>query len=266
MGSGQAAKPRGRLLIVLLLFGLFAAICLGGIYAAGDLSRLQTDTTAEDSRSALRGVTVPGELDRALNQYPTNKLLRLVALANRDLNDIDAVTQRLLDEAASKPVRQLTDLGATSRNDLDTLRGDLKIVQANLSTLAPRYDALLKSARDKMENDAKSLNVRDDRLSSFMAMIDAQHADWIALTSKMLAARADYYDAYERCAALLVREFGIYKVVNGQFVFPFQSTANGYNRAASAMADAAKRISDLDGERSRLRQSELGRWKAFVER
>ena len=66
--------------------------------------------------------------------------------------------------------------------------------------------------------------------------------------------------------ALLVREFGIYRVTNGQFVFPFQSTADGYNRAATAMTAAAKRESELGDERTKLRQSQLSRWKGFVER
>jgi hypothetical protein len=64
--------------------------------------------------------------------------------------------------------------------------------------------------------------------------------------------------------ALLVREFGIYRVTNGQFVFPFQSTADSYNRAATAVTAAVKRSSELDDERKSLRQSQLGGWKAFA--
>ena len=46
-------------------------------------------------------------------------------------------------------------------------------------------------------------------------MIDEQDADMMALTSMVLAARAEVYSAYDKCAALLVREFGTYKVENG---------------------------------------------------
>ncbi|OAF15395.1 hypothetical protein AXW67_15535 [Bradyrhizobium neotropicale] len=253
------------MLLVLSLFGFFAAVCVGAIYYAGDLSRLQAVRSAEESRAALRDVTDPAELDQAIKQYPSNRLLRLVALANEDVNDIDAAARRLLDEAAARPLPMLGDLGTASRNDLDALRRDLKTAEANVATFAPRYDALLTSARENVEKDVRSLNVGDERLTSFMAMIDEQHGAWTALTSNMLIARADYYNAYEKCVALLVREFGIYRVTNGQFVFPFQSTANGYNRAATAMTDAAKRSSELDGERASLRQSALSRWKAFVE-
>lgn len=60
-------------------------------------------------------------------------------------------------------------------------------------------------------------------------------------------------------------EFGIYKVKDGQFVFPFQLTADNYNRAAAAMMAATKRIAELDDEMTALGPSQLNRWKAFVE-
>jgi hypothetical protein len=264
--SDQTAKPRGRLVIVLLFLGLFAAICLGAIYYAGDLSKLQTVVSAQETRTALRDVSDPDQLDQAIKLYPSNKLLSLLALANKDAIEIDAAARKLLSDVEPRSLPKLSDLGAASRSDLDALRSDLKTAESNAASVAPRYVAQIKATRDQLENDARSLNVGDDRLSAFMAMIDEQHAASTALTSKELASRAEYYNAYEKCVALLVREFGIYRVTNGQFVFPFQSTADGYNRAATAMTAAAKRESELGDERTKLRQSQLSRWKGFVER
>lgn len=65
--------------------------------------------------------------------------------------------------------------------------------------------------------------------------------------------------------ALLIREFGVYKVANGQFIFPFQSTADGYNRAATAMTAAANRAAELEDEGKSLRQSQFAKWKTFVD-
>jgi hypothetical protein len=79
-----------------------------------------------------------------------------------------------------------------------------------------------------------------------------------------LAARAEYYSAYEKCAALLVKEFGSYKVTNGQFIFRLQPTADSYNAASVAMAAATKRIADLEEERGALQQAQFRRWKSFV--
>jgi len=80
------------------------------------------------------------------------------------------------------------------------------------------------------------------------------------------AARAERNAAYDKCVALLVKEFGFYKVTNGQFIFRAQSTADSYNAAAVAMAAAAKRLTELDEEATALKQVQLKRWKDFAER
>src|SRR6266446_3054202 len=77
-----------------------------------------------------------------------------------------------------------------------------------------------------------------------------------AVTSRLLPARADYYRAYENYVAVLVREFGAYKVVNGEFIFPFQHVVDRYNVAAEAMTVAAKRVNDLEAERRSLLKSQ----------
>ena len=80
----------------------------------------------------------------------------------------------------------------------------------------------------------------------------------------MLLARADFYRAYEKYVAVLVGEFGVYKVVNGQFIFPFQVTVNRYNVAVQAMTAAAKRVAELEQERKGLWKSQQLRWVQFI--
>lgn len=263
--SDQNARPGRRPVVVLVLLSLLLGVCFGAMYYAGDLSKLQRDVSGEQARTALHDVADPDQLDQAVKLHPSNKLLRLLALASKDANEIDAAARTLLNETEPKRLPNLSALGASSRSDLDGLRRDLKTAESNATSLAPRYAALIKTIRDQLEKDARSLSRGDDRLSGFMAMIDEQHAATIALISRMLASRADYYSASEKCVGLLVREFGIYKVANSQFVFPFQSTADSYNRAAGAMTAAAKRTSELDEEATTLRRSRLSRWKALFE-
>ena len=105
----------------------------------------------------------------------------------------------------------------------------------------------------------------NDTLADFMAMIDEQHAEMTALISRVLASRAEYYGPNEKCVALLIRDYGSYKVVNGQLIFSAQSAADSYNGAAAAMAASAKRFVELEDERTALRQSQLNRWKNFVD-
>jgi hypothetical protein len=262
----QKTRMSGRLVLVLALLCILVIACLGLGYYVGDLARFQTVDPAKESLTALRGVNDPEQLDRVLKQHPSNKMLEMVALANRDLREIDAAARRLLNDAEPRDFLKPIDLSAYSRGDLDTLRRDVKTAQGNAATVTPRYIALVNDARAKLENDARLLDVENGTLSEFMTMINAQLAEMTKLASEVLAARAEYYNAYERCVAVLVREFGIYKVTNGQVIFPLQSTADSYNRAATAMDAAAKRIAELEDERTTLRRSQLNRWKSFVDR
>jgi hypothetical protein len=251
-------------LLVLWTFCIFAIICFGAAYYIGDLAKYQEAISAEESQTALRGVNDPEQLDQALKQFPSNSVLKLVALANKESIEIDTATQKRLDEVEPRGLPKPTDLGASNRGDLDAIRRDLKIAQSNATTFEPGYIALIKAERDKVETDARSLKVGNNTIAKFLAMIDEQDMEIMAVTSKMLAARVEYYSAYEKCTELLLREFGIYKVENGQFVFPFQYSADSYNRAAAAMAAAAKRIAELEDGRATVRQSQLNRWKAFT--
>ena len=141
----------------------------------------------------------------------------------------------------------------------------MKTAQGNAATVIPRYIALLNDERAKLETDTRLLGAESGAVSEFMTMINEQHAEMIALASKVLAARAEYYNAYEQCVAVLVREFGTYKVTNGQVTFPFQSTADSFNRAVTALNAAAKHIAELEDERTTLRRSQPNRWQSFVD-
>jgi hypothetical protein len=263
--SDQKVDIRRRPAFVLSLLCVFVIACLGLGYYVGDLSKFQTVNSATESQTALRGVSDPEQLDRLLRQYPSNKMLKMVALANKDSVEIDAAARRLLNDAEPRDFLKPVDLGAYSRGDLDTLRRDVKTAQSNVATVTPRYIALLNDERAKLENDTRSFDVENGTVSEFMTMIDEQHAEMITLASKVLAARAEYYNAYEQCVAVLVREFGIYKVANGQVIFPFQSTADSFNRAVTALDAAAKRIAELEDERTTLKRSQPNKWKTFVD-
>jgi hypothetical protein len=263
--SDQRADTRRRLALVLSLLGIFAIACLGVAYYVGDLAKFQAVNPARQGQTALRGVNDPEQLERVLKQHPSNRMLKMVALANRDSVEGEATARKLLNEAEPRDFLKPIDLSAYSRSDLDALRRDVKTAQGNAATITPRYIALLKDERAKLENDARSLDPETATVSEFMTMIDEQHAEMIARSSRVLAARAEYYNAFERCVAVLIAEFGNYKVTNGQVVFPSQSTADGFNRAVAAMEAAAKRIAELEDERTTLRRSQLNRWKSFVD-
>ena len=86
---------RANFLAIFFLCAL-VIVCLGGLYFAGDLSKFLRAYSVEESRTALRGVDDLEQLSQAMKQNPSNRILKLVALANKDSIEIDAAAQRLM--------------------------------------------------------------------------------------------------------------------------------------------------------------------------
>jgi hypothetical protein len=241
-------------------------VCFGTLYFVGDLARFQDAISAREGQAALGRVTDPEQLDRVLKQYPTNKILKIIALAKRDSAEMDTVVRGLLKEGDPRDLWKQTDLGASSRSDLEALGHDLKVAESNAKTLESRYLAVVKAERDKVEHDASVLVGRTNILPKFMAIIDAQHAGTKSLISRISVERLEYATAYEKCVAVLMREFGRYNVVNGQIIFQLQSTADSYNEAAGKMAAVASHLEELAVEGTTPKQFPLDRWKDLVSR
>ena len=235
-----------------------------GAYYVADLRRLQDMLAAREGQAALQGVTDPAQTDDALRQHPQNKFLQMMAMATRAADEADAAVEKLSNEVEPPANSKDINLGAASRSDLEALRRDLKAAEARATTFMPRYAAVLKTERDDVEKYALSLHLGKDAVSRFLDNIDQRHAEITAFTSRMLPARADFYRAYENYVAVLAGEFGSYKVVDGQFMFPFQRTVDRYNVAARAMTAATKRVAELEEERKSLRKSQQERWLQFV--
>ncbi len=102
-----------------------------------------------------------------------------------------------------------------------------------------------------------------DTISRLLDNIDKRHAEIAGFTSRMLSPRADFYRAYGNYFAVLVGKFGAFKVVKGEFIFPFQRTADRYNAAANAMTVAAKRVAELEEGKGQLKSQQQG-WEQFV--
>lgn len=257
------AKWRVRLAF-LSLFVVFAV----GAYFARDLGRLQQSMAVRESRTALQDVTTAKQTAEALNQHPQDKsqdksqeksldkFPQLLAMATKAADETNTAMDRLSNEIAPPGIAKNIDFyAAASPGDLDALRRDLKTAEANATTFLPRYVALLKAERDTVEEYLRA-NVDKGTAGKFLASIDKRHADITAFTSRMLAARADYYRAYENYVAFLAREWGAYKVDKGQFLFPLQYTYNRYNVVAGAMTVAANRVVELDREGKTLLTSQ----------
>jgi len=262
MPSDPNAKTRVRIAF-LCLFVFVIALSVGAYFIAG-LSKLQQSIAVREGQTALQGATDPGQIDEAIRQHPSNKFLQMVAMATRAANETSAAAEKLAGEVEPPAISRAINPGAASRNDLEALRRDLKAAEANATAFLPRYIALLKTERDNVEKYALSMHVEKDTVSRLLDSLDKRHAEITAFASGMSSARADYYRAYENYVAVLVEEFGSYKVVDGQFIFPFQRTVDRYNVAGHAMTVAAKRVAELEDERKRLLKSQQEGWERLV--
>ena len=262
MPSDPNAKTRVRIAF-LCLFVFVIALSVGAYFIA-DLSKLQESIAARESRTAPQGIADTGQIDEAIRQHPSNKFLQLVAMAARAANETSAAAEKLAGEVEPPAISKAINLGAASRGDLEALRRDLRTAEANATAFLPRYIALLKTERDKVEKSALSMHVERDTVGRLLDSLDKRHAEITAFASSMSSARADYYRAYENYVAVLVGEFGSYKVVDGQFIFPSQRTVDRYNVAGHAMTVAAKRVAELEEERKRLLKSQQEGWERLV--
>ena len=262
MPSGRNANARVPLAFLFLFVVMFA--CSVAAYFAGDLGKWQESIADRESRTALQGITDASQIDEALRQHPSNKLLQIMAMGTRAADETGAAIERLSNDVEPPTISRADNLGAASRDDLEALRRDLKTAEANATTFMPRYIAILKTEHDDVEKYALSLHAGKDTIRRLLDNIDKRHAEITAFTSRMLPARAEFYRAYGNYVAVLVGEFGLFKVVKGEFIFPFQRTVDRYNAAANAMTAAAKRVAELQGERKSQLKSQQQEWEQFV--
>ena len=262
MPSDPNANTRVR--IAFLSLFVFMIVFSVGAYFVADLGKLQQSIAARESQAALQGITDARQIDQALRQHPSNKLLQMMAMATKAADETNAAAEKLANEVEPPAISKDINLGAASRNDLEALRRNLKTAEANATAFMPRYIALLKTERDNVQKYALSLHMEKDAVSRLLDSVDRRHAEITAVTSRASSARADFYRAYENYVAVLIGEFGAYKVVNGQFIFPFQPTVNRYNVAADAMTVAAKRVAELEEERKSLLKSQQEGWEQLV--
>jgi len=176
----------------------------------------------------------------------------LPAMATQAANETGVAIDKLSNEFRPPTLSKDVNSSTASRPDLEALRSGLKTAEAHATAFMPRYTALLKTEHDKVENYARSSGADRAAVSRVLDGIDQRHAKITALISRMLAARAEYYRAYENYLDVLISSFGAYKIVNGEFIFTLQSTVDRYNVAAQAMTIAANRLAELEEERKKV--------------
>jgi hypothetical protein len=232
--------------------------------AGSNMGKLQEAIAVRDAKAALKGSTDPKQIDAALSQNPSNKFLQFMAMVKKASEETDALVTKLSDDIEPPSLSKDIDFSLANRKDLELLRADAKVAEENVTAFMPRYAALLKAERDKVEGFASSIQMEKSTIKDALTGIDSRHAKATAFTSKMMLARYDFYRAYGNSLNFLIEQYGTYNVLDGKFSFPRQSATDQYNAVTSALASATKRVTDLEAERKSLIQSQQQKWERFV--
>jgi hypothetical protein len=213
-----------------------------------DLGKYQQRLSTQEGQAALQGIGNPSQLESALKQHPSNSLLKLMAQTLRITNDTKAAIDQLAAQIEPARVSKEPNFGSVTRDELDAFRRDLKTAEANARAFLPRYAAIFKAECAQIDSATVSLHVPKEIASQVLDGVTQRQAKALNAISLILAARADYYSAYDKYIAFLSSELGSFKVVAGQFIFPLQRTVERYGAAAQAMTSSAKRVAELEAD------------------
>jgi hypothetical protein len=255
----MATNPFSSARVRIAFLSLFVMLAAAG-YFATDLSKLQRRISTLEGQAALQGITNPNQLADALRQHPSNNILQLMAKAIKASDDTRGAIDRLSAQIEPAGLSKEINFGSANRDDIEAFRRDLRTAEANAASFLPRYDAMFKAEHDQIASAAVSLHIPKDIANRGLDGLTQRHAKALNAISVSLSARADYYRAYEKYLALLSSEFGSFKVVDGQFIFPLQRTVERYNAAAQAMTSAAKRVNDLETDMKKQSQPLPEEW------
>jgi DNA primase large subunit len=215
--------------------------------------KLQDGIAAREATTALQDV---GTIEQALKRNPSNALLQLTAAVVKEAQETHWLAQKLSDEIEPPSLVKDIDYAKIPRAELEAYLRDLKTAEANATAAMPRYLALLNDERSRVEAFSQSLQIDKDNVRSALSDIDKQHARTADLMSKMLSARAGVYRIRGSAVAILVEQFGNYKVdENARFIFSSQPIADRYNAASSEVNPAADRLNEVLEEIKRFVQS-----------
>src|SRR5260370_41694656 len=124
-------KARKRDRIAFLLLFVFMIAALVGVYFVADLGKLHDLIAARDAQAMLRGIADISQIDEVLRQHPSNKLLRMMAMATKSADETNSALEELSDEIEPPAISRAGNLGVASRHDIETLRRDLKTAATN---------------------------------------------------------------------------------------------------------------------------------------
>jgi hypothetical protein len=210
--------------------------------------------------------TSPSDIETVLAQNPSNVVVRLFAEAYRASTESGLLFQKLseeLDELSGGPVSP-AEFASMSREQLQTYQRNLERAQTNSDAALPRFAEILAKERTRVANFAQSAHVDDELGRGLLRGIDSRHSKNIVFNRKMFEARAAFYMSFGSYIAILVQNYGNFRVRSNGFEFLDQEEAKRFNDAAAEVNAALGRVAQLDQERQQILQSQNALWRELL--
>jgi hypothetical protein len=173
---------------------------------------------------ALKDISDPAQIDKALRQNPSNIYLRVMAKAAEASQETDRRIKRLLEELASSSLSSDINFSTATRAELEALLRDVKQAEQNASTALSRYDVILKAERGDVQEFARSVIGDGEFTRSILAKIDSRRPKSRAVVSRIITANRDMYGALREIISIMIDQYGSMTVgKNGKFLFANQT-------------------------------------------
>ena len=214
-------------------------------------------TVAEpESRVVLPAAPTPEQpKQEAARQDPAIVLSQLTEKAAQAAAATDALALKLW-AAIEPPSMQTPNYATASRSDLEGYFLDLETAEANAAAAQPQYAALLKAERELIDEAARSSGLAESDWSGLLASVDERHRAALELASRMLQARGDFYRALQRMLAVVIDQFGKYKVgADGQIQLSSKVATDRMVAAAEQVSAADKALERIEEQMMKARQA-----------
>jgi len=168
-------------------------------------------------------------------------------------DEMDHVDGKPEDDGMSARMPEIDDVVMAELAALDTEWETAPLVAASMIMQGASYALPVADGDPTWDNSAATGRVA--KWASSDGSGDKDKVNW-----------SKYGQAFLYKDPAVSEQFGAYKVVDGQFVFPSRPIVDRYNVAAHAMSVAAKRIAALEEERKRLSTAQQQGWEKWVKK
>jgi hypothetical protein len=186
---------------------------------------------------------------------PAAVLAQLTEKAAQAAVATDAIAQKLWASIEPASMQTPPSYATASRSDLEGYFVDLETAEANAAAAGSQYAALLKAERDLIEEAARSSGLAESEWGGLLAAIDERHRAALELTNEMSRARGDLYRAMQGVQAIIVDQYGKYKIVaDGQIQFATKAMTDRMVAAAEQERAASKALDRIEERVMKARQ------------